>query len=194
MKRFIFIIVLIFSLQSWTKADDIRDFEIEGMSIGDSSLDYVNKKFIEKEKYHYPGNDNLFVNFDISKINNNSFNFETYDGVHINYKKNDPKYIIHSLRGKIYFQDNVEECYNLKNNIILELEKELIIIDRDDQNTKHWVDKSGKSKVESTFLDVKGGRAVVQCFDWSEEFGKWDNLSVSISTAEYSQWIDNRSN
>ena len=36
MKLFVAILVLIFSLQSWTKADDIRDFEIEGISIGDS--------------------------------------------------------------------------------------------------------------------------------------------------------------
>ena len=37
---FLSVLILIFSLQSWTKADDIRDFEIEGMSIGDSALDY----------------------------------------------------------------------------------------------------------------------------------------------------------
>ena len=35
-------LVLIFSLQSLTKADDISDFEIEGMSVGDSLLDYMN--------------------------------------------------------------------------------------------------------------------------------------------------------
>ncbi len=40
MRIFLSIIFLIFSLQSWTKADDIRDFEIEGMSIGDSALDF----------------------------------------------------------------------------------------------------------------------------------------------------------
>ena len=41
MRVFIAVLVLIFSFQSWTKADDIRDFEIEGMSIGDSLLKYV---------------------------------------------------------------------------------------------------------------------------------------------------------
>ena len=40
MRVFITVLVLIFSLQSWTKADDISDFEIEGMSIGDSLLDF----------------------------------------------------------------------------------------------------------------------------------------------------------
>ena len=36
MRIFLSILILIFSFQSWTKADDIRDFEIEGISIGDS--------------------------------------------------------------------------------------------------------------------------------------------------------------
>ena len=40
MKRLLLILILTLSLQSWTKADDIRDFEIEGMSIGDSALDF----------------------------------------------------------------------------------------------------------------------------------------------------------
>ena len=35
------------SLQSWTKADDIKDFEVEGISIGDSALDHFSKKEID---------------------------------------------------------------------------------------------------------------------------------------------------
>ena len=50
MRVFIAALVLIFSLQSWTKAEDISDFEIEGMSIGDSLLDLVSKSEIEKKK------------------------------------------------------------------------------------------------------------------------------------------------
>ena len=45
MKKILLILIITFSLQSWTKADDIRDFEIEGMSIGYSLLD----NFIERE-------------------------------------------------------------------------------------------------------------------------------------------------
>ena len=54
MRVFITVLVLIFSLQSWTKADDIKDFEIEGMSIGDSLLDYFSEEEINnfhKKKY-----------------------------------------------------------------------------------------------------------------------------------------------
>ena len=43
MKKLFIIIIIFISFQSWTKADDIRDFEIEGISIGDSALDYFIK-------------------------------------------------------------------------------------------------------------------------------------------------------
>ena len=38
MRNFLLILILTFSFQSLSKADDIRDFEIEGISIGDSLL------------------------------------------------------------------------------------------------------------------------------------------------------------
>ena len=37
-----------FSFQSWAKADDIRDFQIEGISLGDSLLDFYTKEEIDK--------------------------------------------------------------------------------------------------------------------------------------------------
>ncbi len=43
MRIFLSLIVLIIGLQSWTKADDISDFEIEGMSLGDSALNFFTK-------------------------------------------------------------------------------------------------------------------------------------------------------
>ena len=48
MKRLLLILILTISFQSWIKADDIRDFQIEGMSIGDSLLDFYSKKKINK--------------------------------------------------------------------------------------------------------------------------------------------------
>ena len=48
--RLLLILILTFSFQSLTKADDIRDFEIEGMSIGDSALDYFTKNEINNRK------------------------------------------------------------------------------------------------------------------------------------------------
>ena len=44
MKRLLLILILTLSFQTLAKADDIRDFEIEGISIGDSALKYFDKK------------------------------------------------------------------------------------------------------------------------------------------------------
>ena len=53
MKKLLLILILTLSFQTWIKADDIKDFKIEGISIGDSLLDYmteveINKKIIKK--------------------------------------------------------------------------------------------------------------------------------------------------
>ena len=44
MKIFLLLLILFTGVQSWTKADDIRNFEIEEISIGDSILDFFSKK------------------------------------------------------------------------------------------------------------------------------------------------------
>ena len=48
MKRLLTILILIFTLQTSSWADDIRDFQIEGISIGDSLLDYFNENEIKR--------------------------------------------------------------------------------------------------------------------------------------------------
>ena len=40
MRIFLTVLILILNLQSWTKAEDIKDLEIEGI-IGDSALDFL---------------------------------------------------------------------------------------------------------------------------------------------------------
>ena len=55
MKRLLTILILIFTLQTPSQADDIRDFQIEGMSIGDSLLDYFSKEDLKNfDKTYYP--------------------------------------------------------------------------------------------------------------------------------------------
>ena len=51
MKKFLLTLILIFSVQSLTNADDIRDFEIEGISIGDSLLKFYTKFQINSENF-----------------------------------------------------------------------------------------------------------------------------------------------
>ena len=76
MRLFISVLVLIFSFQSLVKADDIRDFEIEGMSLGDSALDYFSEEEIQKNKQNY------FKNKKYTPVQNDLFPFfKTYNAV-----------------------------------------------------------------------------------------------------------------
>ena len=52
MKKLLAILVLGLFLIPPSQADDIRDFQIEEMSIGDSLLDYLSEKEIEKKINH----------------------------------------------------------------------------------------------------------------------------------------------
>ena len=89
MKKLLPILILIFTLQTPSWADDIRDFQIEGMSIGDSLLDYFSEDEILADK------PNWFKNNDYSIANNlTSKNFKTYTLIQASYKTKDKKYII----------------------------------------------------------------------------------------------------
>ena len=47
MKRLLLILILTLCFQSSSMADDIRDFQIEGMSIGDTLLQFVTNEEID---------------------------------------------------------------------------------------------------------------------------------------------------
>ena len=112
MKRLLLILILTFSFQSWTKADDIRDLEIEGMSIGDSLLDFYSEKEIKQSfVYNYTSDKYETAQF------LDSVNFIKYDAVHINFLKADKKMIIQSIQGmKDYNQikSKLNNKYDLK--------------------------------------------------------------------------------
>ena len=117
MRVLIIILVLVFSLQSWSKADDISDFEIEGMSVGDSLLDHFTKKKITNAiKYGslYPNSNKfLSVYIDVKKGRYNNFQFAI--------KPNDENYIIYSVEGEITYQNNMVECLKQQKIVIEDL-------------------------------------------------------------------------
>ena len=74
MKIFIGILIIIFNLQSLTVADDISDFEIEGMSVGDSALDYFSEDFLLSSK-NYSWNNKKFALSNGKSMNQDFFKY-----------------------------------------------------------------------------------------------------------------------
>ena len=187
MKRLLLILILTFSFQSWTKADDIRDFEIEGMSIGDSLLDYMTLQEITKlKKFDYSGKYKGIV------IKNDNFN--QYDDIQLSYK-NDSKYIIHSLAGRIHFENKLSECLSLRKKIELDLSKVFINADvNSHEKRKHPADKTGKSFTYETWYNLEDGNSVnIICYDWSKKKEKSvsDKLMISMSSSEFNSYLNN---
>ena len=112
MRILIAVLVLIFGLQSWTKADDIRDFEIEGISIGDSALDFFSKELIDSKTRDFGYSNNEFI-----AVTGIDKNFKEYDVIGFYYKQNSSRKIIYSLDGVIWFKDSISKCERQKKKL-----------------------------------------------------------------------------
>ena len=146
--RLLLVITLItLSFQSWTKANDIRDFEVEGMSIGDSALKFFTQKQIIKNSRadHYSNNKYTPVQNDFLDF------FKLYDAVDFNFKTNDKDFTIVSLSGVIiYDDDNIENCYPKMREIIRDLEIEFSNLDQTE--IEEAIHPSPKNKSRKSIL------------------------------------------
>jgi len=192
MKKFSLILILIFSFQSWTKADDARDFQIEGISIGDSALDYFTEDEITKNiKWHY-NNDKKNNEFVIVEFYNYK-SAKQYDGIQIAVKPKDKEYKIYIIAVAIQYENTkIEDCYSEMQKIDTELLDVFPSSDREEKIQKLKADKTGKSNVNSVYyFFTDGGNASVQCYYYSKNFpgsNSKNNLRVGIRSKEYREW------
>ena len=195
-KLLIYLLFILFSFQSWSSADDIRDFEIEGISIGDSLLDHFKIKTIKSaRKYTYK--DNKFYSIDIW-----SDKFNQYTAIQFHLKKNDKKYIIQSLSGTlvfgqlgIYDSKSKDECKNKKKlimNSVSNLFPNADVQSFDDVNSD---DGYGQKALRSeTYYVLDFGEAWIQCITWGKITKKkenlYDNLRFTLLTPDFIKFMN----
>ena len=190
MKGLLLIIILTFSFQTLTKADNIRDFQIEGMSVGDSALNYFSKEIIDKRKHKgfvYP--DKSF--FSISFYNEDSFN--TYDAVQLHLKAKDSNYTIYSIAGRIFFDNKYNDCVKKMNNILPELKTVFKEANFNDHGTITWNDaQNRKVKTKSYFLTLRSGDEIaLECYDQPIDANIIDGLNLAIDSKEFVDFLNN---
>ena len=188
----LFLILFSFQASSW--ADDISDFEIEGISIGDSLLDYFSKKEIKDNTNTGYYTNNKYTSVEFFQLSS----FKTYDAVGLKYKTDDKKYIIVGMSGTLFCEKNIEKCNKKQKEIDLELSNMFENAQKDVTKDKHDADKSGKSTTSQINYWFKSKEAVsIEVIDWSEkitnEKGWTDNVSVNPSTSDFAQWLINDS-
>ena len=194
LSTYLFLILFSFQAPSW--AEGVRDFQIEGMSIGDSLLDYFSEEQIknQKQKTQYPGSDEFIIyTFNNNEQNKSFDDFEIYDAITIDIMKNDKKYIIEALSGALKFRDNIDSCYEKK----LEIEKEFSTLFKNIKarktKTVKPLDKSGESLTFITdYFFPTEDIAQITCDDWSEKFASFpDVLMVNLMSKKYSIFLMN---
>ena len=185
MRIFLTVLILILNLQSLTKADDIKDFEIEGIAIGDSLLNFLTVNEIKKkssETHYYKNNKYVYYFFP-------SLNFlTTYESLQVTVKPNDKKYKIEGVDGVIRYKD-INECNKKLAEIKNELEN-VFGIDAifDEGDHPGYKDSTYKRYV----FQLPDGRVDCVCFDMSkklEKQGKLDSLYISIVSKDFNQFI-----
>ena len=187
MKKFLAILILIFTLQTPSQADDIRDFQIEGMSIGDSALDYFSEEEISS---------GLRLNYeesDFYKIEIRNYKFEIYEIVGFYFKAYDQRYEIFGISGSTLISKSFKKCLADKEKI----EKEISLIFEKSRRFDHgtlnpaWDKKTKFNQVE--FYLENNDSVAITCYNWSKEVKEkenWqDNISVELYLKELSDFI-----
>ena len=203
MKKLLLLLFSLFFLSSPSVfADDISDFQIEGISIGDSLLDYMTEDEILKEielnkdDYYFLNEPNKYVEIYLFK------DFPTYSFVSIFIENNssnkyltnkNDKYIIQSTRGFISFIEDHNSCI-LKRDEITETFSEMF------PNAEKWDaifpksdDPSGKSIMDAINIVIEGGSVQVACSSYDETYrikkNYTEGLSVVVRPKKIANWM-----
>jgi len=195
MNRLLLILILTFNFQSGIKADDIRDFEIEGISVGDNLFEHsaiinkTKKQISNANLTFYPKSKRLAM------WNIVSNNFKKYESVQFTIDPNNFK--IYKISGMIYDLDK-NECVSIQKSIIKSLEKDnpTAIKDIEDFDNLDYLDKSGESIANGIYLDFPLGDTFgVECYlygkTYKEKKNQKNHIRVSIETKENREFLQN---
>jgi hypothetical protein len=209
MKKLLILLFSLFFLSSPSVyADDISDFQIEGMSIGDSLLDYMTEDEI-LEEIELNINDYLHLNEPYKYVEIYlRKDFPTYSYVSFFIKNNSTnkyltnkkdkkdEYIILSIRGYKQYIEDFDACIQERDEIS-EIFSDMFPIElKWEDNFSKSDDPSGKSIRDAVyFLIGEGGANVeVSCSNYEETFriknSLSEGLSVIVRTEEINNWLN----
>ena len=192
MRIFLTVLPLIFIFQSWTKADDIRDFGLDGKTIGDSLIDFYSIEEIEAEVLdatYYPKSKKMIV------VGFDSKTDDLYERHEFHIKSFDKKYIIYSVKGIIELP--ISDCISKKKIIVTDIENQTRDVKRNNYKGNYG-DSFGNSVAHISDFDFNNGDSIrVWCSEWDQSNKNvknslyTDSLSVSLSSKEQLDFIEN---
>jgi len=204
MKKLLILLFSFFLLSSPSVfADDISDFSIEGISIGDSLLDYMTEEEIleeielNKDDYYYLNEPNKYLGIYLWK------NFPVYDTVSVFIRNNSAnKYLVNknlkhtilSVRGIIEFINDNNSCMNQRDEIVEIVSEIFPNAQKNVSSFKYKADFSGNSIMNAVYFYFDSKDLIeVSCTDMDETFRIKKNftegLSVVVRPNEIRSWL-----
>ena len=206
MKKFLGIVVLSFFLSTSAYTDDIKDFQIENIRIGDSALDYFTESQLENSELDW-------FNYSYKEYSTSLLSGKgIYDWFKISYKSDNEDFIIEGLVGivvkKRYDDDKCNKeldtaalnISNLFKNTKQE-KKQLYKIAYDSRKIFQKPNSSGKSTVTSILFDfIDEGKIILSCYDMDKatnqidspikDINQFDTFRIDIRSKVFKNHLD----
>ena len=177
-------------------AEKISDFELDGISIGDSLLQYMTKEEIlshqkeSNEAYKTLGNQIFFEVYKEPRDKNIDF-------ISFFVKSNDKNFIIQAIYATKTYENDIDQCFARLNKITEQYDKEFKSLKKRSEKSKILYDPSGKSYlVRSTYKFKNGDLIAIECYDFDESFQNNygyqnpDSLNISFNKKQLYSWIN----
>jgi hypothetical protein len=195
-KKIFFLIVFIIQFQNLSLADDIQNFKIEGMSIGDSALDYFSESQLEDNEQDW--HNYSFKEYSTALMPGKGI----YDWFLVSYKNDDENFIIVALVGGLEKTNyDKKECNNKIDAVALNISE--LFKNTKQENRKSYeltADASrsypftGKSNVTSiSFNFPNNGVIILACYNMDKEANQNTNFIMSTLNQKDSFRINVRS-
>ncbi|MDA9725700.1 hypothetical protein N9U50_01980 [Candidatus Pelagibacter sp.] len=189
------VLILILSTLCYARADEVKKFEIEQITVGESLLNHMAKnqilnKLESNNTYFYPNKSFATFGFIPDTL-------ELYDDVGVIIKPNDENYKIYALEGTIYFKEKSceQKQIQISNDLKNYFEKDRYTFNKA-LNLNYIGDETGESKVnyfDFTFYDGSAVRVI--CWKLGKNFksqGYINRLVVAVNSSLFMKFLNEK--
>ena len=206
MKKILWIVFLGLFLSTSAHTDNIKDYKIENISIGDSALDYFNESELENGEldwFNYS-----YKDFATSLVSGKGI----YDWFKISYKSDDDNFIIEGLVG-IVVKKNYDDikCNEEIDSAALNIsglfkntkrsKKKLYKVDYNPRKVFQEANQSGKSTATSISFNFKNkGEIILSCYDMDKvtnqidspikDINQFDSFRIDIRSKVFKNYLE----
>ena len=181
MKKILLLLFLSFFINLYAQAEDIKDFQIGGISLNDSLLNTFTEKEIKKAKRK--------TGFKSKKYSMYAFfgDFNPYDQLVIYTERKDKSYIIKSVAGFMKFEKNWEGCLKEQEAVSNQVQELFSNTKKTVKEFAHPNDKTGNSFEKDVIFALNTGEEIGSaCQKWGTRYkakrGSKDSIQVFMDT------------